>query len=252
MTAIQSASDVACAALRLSPIGMPYEGEACHCTYCAKRILRGDIATIFDPARTFTDTLQTALSAGMICGSCAAVTQSQQVLRNFQRCVITLDGVYPIGSDENRSWLWLTPPEPPFVIVINHNILAAFHFVWRTPVTWSKKLMAANVDDAILWVNHAVLMEAVDKSHRFAQLLQESLGRKAPASVWAAPSREGYGPGHGALAKTAQALARTNPEAAQIAKFLSGLEPGVLVALASIVKSKPATPVKPDPKTVSA
>lgn len=239
-----TASDLACQALRVPPIGEPHRGADAVCTCCAKPIRAGDPAASFEPAKTFTDTLKT-FPSGLICGACAAVTSSQVMLRNFQRAVITRDGVYPIGTDANRAWMWLTPPEPPFAVVINHSTMGAYHYVWRTPVSMSKELICANVDDTLYWVDRPTLLKSVKVCNELLELMRKHGLKKA--QVWRGPSREGRGSSHGLLTPAVHEVAGLEPHAKPLVEFLKNLDEGVLVALASIVKAKPVAPEKPQP-----
>ncbi|SFF33128.1 type IV CRISPR-associated protein Csf1 [Paracidovorax wautersii] len=239
-----TASDLACQALNVRPQGEPHRHGSTTCSFCGKAIHDGDPSAPFEPAKTFTDTLKT-FPSGVICGACATVTSSQVMLRNFQRVVITNNGLYPIGTDANRAWLWMTPPEPPFVVVINHSTMGAYHYVWRTPVSMSKQLICANVDDTLMWIDQPALIEAVNVC-RELEMLMKQIGMKK-AQVWKSPSREGLGGGHGLLSAAVHDLAARSPQVQPKIDFLATLDAGVLVALASIIKSKPVDPVKPEP-----
>lgn len=225
-------------------MGEPHRHGSTTCTFCGKAIHEGDLAAPFEPGRSFTDTLKT-FPSGVICGACATVTSSQPMLRNFQRVVITKEGLYPIGFDAHRAWLWLTPPEPPFAVVINHSTMGAYHYIWRTPVSMSKQLICANVDDTLVWIDRTVLIEAVN-SCRELETLMKQMGVKK-AQIWKSPNREGLGDGHGQLTASVYELAERAPQIRQKVDFLATLDAGVLIALASVIKSKPVDPVKPEP-----
>ena len=237
-----TASDLACTAIGIKPLGEPHVGHSTHCSFCAKTLHEGDLCTPFEPAKTFTDTLKT-FPSGLICGACAAVTADQKTLRNFQRVVITREGIYPIGKDSHRSWLWLTPPEPPFAVVINHSTLGAYHFVWRTPVTLSKELICANIDDTLYWIDHGRLMKAVQVCNELLQAMSEL--KLKGAAIWKSPSRQGSSNGHGQLTAAVFELVRLRPELRSRVQFLQSLDAGIWIALASIIKKTPVDPEKP-------
>jgi CRISPR type IV-associated protein Csf1 len=157
------ASELAAKALRIDPVGSKHTGPACVCGLCQRPITGGDLSAPMALPRTFMDHHKTARSA-YVCGFCQATTQ-QTTMRALQRACITADGIYNLGKDESRAWFWLTPPEPPYAVVINHSTLGAFHYFWRTPVTLDNRLVQLNVDGTV----YEVRRQRVQKALGYAQ-----------------------------------------------------------------------------------
>lgn len=250
---ITYASELATRALRLEPIGAAYTGGDTSCTMCGRPIRRGDLFAKLKMPRSFMD-YPALRGTGVLCGHCNT-TKEQAVLRKLQRCVITVDGCYPIGSDANRAWLLLEPPEPPFAVVVNQaNMTAAFHLHWRTQVTLDKNLLAVNVDNEAMYVRRPVMLEAIGWCRQLADAINEA---RPPAKriadlshPYASLSRDIFG--NDAAAGNLSFFPEVRRLGGEHAKTLVKLEalwPGELWALATLAKRKPPTPEKPAPVT---
>ncbi len=241
-------SELAAQALGLKPKGQPHTRFACHCAMCARLIAVGDLSEKKELPKTFLDFPQLRPS-DWICGFCAATTD-QTVMRALQRCVITTDGVYPINTDDARAWLWLTPPKPPFAVVINHSTMAAFHYFWRTPVTLDDRLITMNVDGVIYEVRRPMLLKALEHGAYLIEqdkMIDKKKGvLKSPFVVLSRDPSKSARSANGRIAPAALALAKSDPKCQEAVEFLSGLAPGELIALSPMLKQSPATPTQPN------
>lgn len=241
-------SELVTKALHLAPTGTPYEGDDCVCAMCQREIRAGTLTVPKKLKQTFFDFGHLAPS-DVLCGYCAVAT-NQTVMRELQRCVITRDGIYNLNTDDARAWFWLTPPEPPFVVVINHNVLGAFHYFWRTPVTLDADFIQFNVDDVLYQVRRQRVLRALEYSKLLierASVLEKKKGvMKSPFMVLIRSPSTKAASNHGVMAKDAITLASMFPDCAEAVSFLTTLTPGELIALSPMVKQKPATPVKPE------
>lgn len=241
------ASDIACSAARLSPLGTPHKGNDTFCAMCGRPIVSGTPSLPRDFPRSFSDH-ETLRPSDHVCGWCAAIAP-QQVLRGFQRAVITRDGVYNMNKDEARAWFWLTPPEPPFVVVIHGgSALATFHYVWRTPVTLDKRLVAVNFDGVVAHVKRASILTAVEQLEVLREHAAKDGQKKALNSPFRMLDRGNFGnfsSGHGKLNDVTLALADKYPACRAAADFFLSLNNSDLTALSAILKSTPVPPVMP-------
>jgi CRISPR type IV-associated protein Csf1 len=241
------ASQLACSAAGLAPEGVAHEHDDTYCSMCGRAIVQGVPSMIRDLPRSFSDH-ESLRPSQFICGWCAAIIP-QKILRAFQRAVVTPVGVYNLNKDEARAWFWLTPPEPPFAVVIhNGSALAAFHYIWRTPVTLDRRLITVNFDGVVAHVRHAVIGQAV--SH--LAVLQEHAARdghkkplNTPFKMLNRASFTSPASGHGVLNEITQSLAAKHSQCAESALFFSSLNNAELTALSAILKSNPVPPQQP-------
>ncbi len=121
------ASELVCRALGLAPAGVPVDDDCGACVQCGRPMRAGTPGSVWKAISSFTDHIR--LEAGThCCGWCDAST-AQPVMRVFQNAVVTEHGVLSLSTDAARAWLWLTPPEPPFFVVVNHNLPGTFHYL---------------------------------------------------------------------------------------------------------------------------
>lgn len=242
------ASELAASAMQLKPAGQPHKAGACVCAMCQRPIKDGDISSPKELPRSFMDLGHLARS-DWLCGFCAATTR-QDVMRSLQRSVICHDGIYNLNKDESRAWFWLTPPKPPYVVVINHNTTGAFHYFWRTPVTMDNNLVQMNVDGAIYHVRRPLFLQALEASRRVLDAYNVHAGRKkelkSPFTVLLRQPTGKAGSGHGRLNRELAAFIGQQPILQADARLLDTLGPGELIALSPILKSKPLPPIQPE------
>lgn len=241
-------SELATKALSLAPAGQAHESADCLCAMCSRTIRKGDLSVSKSLPKTFLDFPQLRPS-DWICGFCAATTD-QTVMRALQRCVITSEGIYPINTDDARAWLWLTPPKPPFAVVINHSTMAAFHYFWRTPVTLDDRLIQMNVDGVIYEVRRPNVLKAIEHGAYLIEQdrkLEKKKGvLKSPFIVLSRDPSKSARSSNGRISPVALTLAKTDPKSQEAVDFLASLTPGELIALSPMLKQTPATAIQPN------
>ncbi len=247
---MQYTSELAAKAMGLSPKGTPHAGEPCVCAMCQRAICPGDLSELKNLTRTFMD-FQHLARSDYLCGFCAA-TIGQTVMRELQRSVITGEGIYNLNTDDARAWFWLTPPAPPYAVVINHNTMGAFHYFWRTPVTLDNRVVYINVDGTVYQVQRERILKALEHSKTLLAIISSLPAkgkRKAMNSPFGVLSRD---PGtkaranHGRLVKEVADLAKTHPQCIEAIRYLDTLGTGELIALSPMLKQKPAIPTQPE------
>lgn len=242
------ASELAAKALGLAPEGAAHDGPDCICAMCQRPIHPGDISVQKELPRTFVDFGHLAPS-DFLCGFCS-VTTHQDVMRDLQRCVITSQGIYNLNTDAARAWFWMTPPEPPFAVVINHSTMAAFHYFWRTPVTLDRAFVQMNVDGVLYQIRRDRVLKALDYAKvildRAPVLEKRKSIMKSPFVVLSRdPTKKARG-NNGHVAKDAILLAQTYPDCKEAVAFLQTMTPGELVALSPFLKQTPSDPIQPE------
>ena len=242
------ASEIATLALDIAPRGTAHSGADCHCCMCQRPIRAGDLSNQYTMPKTFMDFHEVSPS-NQICGFCMAIVD-QNVLRNLQRAVVTPDGVYSLNKDSHRAWFWATPPKPPYVVVINHSTLGAFHYVWRTPVTLDNRLVWFNLDGRVMQARRGDLSLALSHAKKITDLLNAGRKKSPINTPFLEVVRAGLSKGssylkHGAFREDALALGRENPSIAESLAFLRDLPPGDLMMLSPFLKDSPSEPEEP-------
>ena len=252
LSSILYTSELAAQALRLAPEGQPYTGEPTVCAMCSRPILPGDLAQALKPSKSFTDWLNLTPSRHQ-CGWCAVTTQ-QSNMRPLQRAVITRDGVYPIGKDDHRAWFLLTPPEPPYAVVVSTGApTSAFHLHWRTPITLSNDYVVVKLHDTVSTIRRPVLMAALKQCEELAALDLAAAPPKRHSKVIPTPRRHAFvaldrnleSPNHGKVRDSAITAARAAGRD-DLINAMANLSPGELWALATLAKANAPTPTQPD------
>lgn len=239
-------SELACQAAGLAPKGTPHAGAPTCCAMCGRPIITGTPSLPLELSRTFTNHAWLQPSSHL-CGWCEVVSE-QNVLRAFQRAVVTPKGCFSIGTDAARSWLWLTPPEPPYVVVINSSTTGAFHYLWMTPVTLDSRLLKVNFDGAVASVHPTAIRQAIHFAGVLQQRALDDGHKKIPRSPFIRLARDAYKElpaGHGQVAPLFISLAKRHADCREAVEYLLQLSSGDLVALASILKAKPVEPEMP-------
>lgn len=242
------ASEIACSAAGLAPEGLHHIGADTHCCMCGRSITKDTPSLRRNLPKSFSDH-ETLRPTDHICGWCAAIIP-QQVLRSFQRAVITADGVYNLNKDEARAWLWLTPPKPPFVVVIHGgSALATFHYIWRTPVTMDTRLIAVNFDGVVAHVKRNSIEQALNHLSVLREHAAKDGQKKSFNTPYKVLDRGNFGSassGHGQLSKLTMELATKFEACRAAADFFTSLSNADLTALSAILKAKPVEPVMPE------
>lgn len=250
---IHYSSEIATQALRLDPVGREHKGQPTICAMCSRPIDIGDLSSPLELGNGFTDHLA-LLESKFICGHCAAL-RPQDAMRHLQRAVVTPEGSYSILKDNNRAWFLLTPPKPPFFVVLNTsgNMLATMHLHWRAPVSVDINLIQVMTQAGVMTIRRPVMLRALewcDQVTEAIKALPPEPGKKAvkitaphPFKVlkrdfWSGESNNGV------LRDEAFLL---GSEHAAAVEGLRTLRLGELWALSSIKKTKAEVPEMPEP-----
>lgn len=224
------------------------------CTFCGVPLPIGEYVVAKPYGDSFMDDLSLAARTNLACAACYTIAGKgcKDILTALLTVVVTADGVYPIRKDCHRTWFLLTPPEPPFVAMI--GLTKSQHLAWRTPVTLDKRLITVRLGEELVTIRHPYLLQAVAVCHRAAARLNaHETTRKKAGKTWSHPfaflDREAKVPDHGLFHDKARALAGLDSELAADLDFLAGCTKGELWALATLVKSTPEAPERPDLET---
>jgi CRISPR type IV-associated protein Csf1 len=106
-----------------------------------------------------------------ICAACNTVL-GKQYMGKLSRCVASLEGLWSIASNDDRSWWLLNPPQPPFVMVVNTSAQQQ-HLYWRTPVASSRDAFPVRVGTHLGFIRRKVLARALELSPTMLRLMEE-------------------------------------------------------------------------------
>ena len=237
-------SDLALMAFRAEPLGEriwdePVPGQ---CSHCGKPIARGERYDTVSCGAFFSDTRDLAAYSGVACGGCLFVRQ-KAVMTACSFVVITPQGLYPIAKDVHKAWLFLEPPEPPFLAV--HSSATMQHLVWRTPVSLSREQFHLRRGPALMSLRPRCIRESIQIAGEIAER-RRCAGAKSTVTDWlfASFDRAIREDGHGRLSPQVLAAA-TSAER----RRLFGLSPGEIWALGHLLTSTRPLPGEP-PLTV--
>ena len=234
--------------------------ENTSCTYCGRPIAIGDLCEPLKIGRgAFMDDAWFATRSNVACLNCIAMTSSQVAKKlGSANCIVySAEGALPIAKDASRTWFLLTPPKPPFVVTASGTINFQ-HVVWKAPVTYSTDLIYVAWPSRIMTIRHKVLLQATKVCRSISEdvLLAKEAAQaaekrlKKPIKDMSHPfiylDRELRNLNHAQIRPDVRALAVSNPSIARGIAFLNGLSLGETWALATLVKSKPEQPVKPE------
>lgn len=237
------ASEIAAQAMRLAPEGLPHKAEEMPCAMCGRPIHEGDLSVRYRPGKGFTNQLSMTPS-DHICGWCNATIRKESIMQ-LQQAVITPRGIYSLGKDVHRAWFLLTPPQPPYVVVISlKSAMAATHLHWRTPVTLSNELVVLRIGDDLTRIRRRVLMRALEAAPELLSEMDKISPPPAkcgkgetlrPKHPFESLSRTLDGASHGRLRQAAWQVGQARPE---LLEPFMDLTSGELWALSTLAKSK--------------
>jgi hypothetical protein len=138
-----SASRIACTALGLEPVGVPWTGEDTHCALDGSPIRMGDRVMPLAFGNGFTDDASVIRTSALISGYTAALLSKATMLKTQKVVVSERDGAFPIASLPARAWFLRYPPATPFVAVLSDSMLQ--HLIWRTRVTLDPDLISLRI-----------------------------------------------------------------------------------------------------------
>lgn len=250
-------SEIVCQAAGIEPSGHPSKRSG-FCSYCARPIAEGDVALEQPLAgqRSFTNGADLAASGNKLaCGWCAAIIP--KYITPLAGTIACKDGVFSVLKDTARAWLFLTPPEPPYVVTIASQ--QRQHLTWRTPPTLTNDLQIIRYGNELLQIRREFLLKAVDACKVAGKLYGEEKakaaeekrgGKKVKAKIYSHPfvslDREMTDLRHGQFFADVWVYAAKNEELKQSLLLLQQCTPGELWALATLAKKETPEPVKPE------
>jgi CRISPR type IV-associated protein Csf1 len=238
------ASDIALQALRRQPVGEPWAGpNAMTCSHCGKPIQSGEPHVAVRVGELFSDTRDLASDSGIVCGGCA-VLRAKKSMNGLSFMVLTPEGLFPIAQSIHKAWLFLTPPEPPFVAV--HSSATMQHLVWRTPVTLSKERIYLRRGSDLFTLRPATLRATIELAHSIQQRRLAAGEKNAFSSPFLRLDvSKILHIDHGRLNPKVVTV-MTAPERQHFYQFT----PGELWALGFLLAKKTPTPTRPEPITL--
>lgn len=244
---IPYSTEIAARGFSVAPQGVRWN-ESTRCACCGRSIHPGDMASHADFGPSFMDDTSLAARSGVLCGWCAPFMR-KDLLRATQKIVATRDGVYSIAKDDERAWLLLTPPDPPWVAVVSDS--QQQHLIWRTPATLDNAVMTIRLGHRLLRIRRHILPEALARAQAAMEIFAEADKKKNASSTARHPfvflDREMKDPRHGAIRGDIEKRAATSADLAGHLDWLKRLTPGETWALASLAKSKTPTPMRSEP-----
>ncbi|WP_455233416.1 type IV CRISPR-associated protein Csf1 [Geopseudomonas aromaticivorans] len=230
-------SELIAQALKLTPdAGLPtWQDAATHCSHCACPINPGDLFSPVALGAFFSDSRDLAAPNGIVCWRCVHL-RKKTLLNGLSFTVITRDAVYPIAQNIHKAWLFLTPPEGPFVAL--HSSSTMQHLAWRTPVTLDNRRISIRFGPNLF----VVRPDRMRKAMGIALQVTERAGGK-----WLSPlllDRKAAAGYHGLINPKAEALLEAGER-----DFLVNLAAGERWALSATMNAKQPLPERPDPIT---
>lgn len=228
--------DVVAKALKLTPDpDLPvWQGSPSTCSHCGRPITEGLHYSKVSLGQFFSDTRDLASASGLACWQCVHL-RKKTLLNGLSYTVVTEREVYPIAQNIHKAWLFLTPPDGPFLAL--HSSSTMQHLAWRTPVTLDNRLISIRFGGNLFTVRTPVIRKALEIAHRIND----------PAKPWVNPlmlDRKATAGFHGLIhPKAAPLLAEDEIE------FLMNITAGERWALSAVMNSKRPEPVIPDPMT---
>lgn len=245
--------------LVLQAIGVdPPKGKAAKadtfCCCCGKKILAGEDCLPFGASDGFMGQPYFAVDSGVYCPYCAGAFDTRTIRKMGARnsIVYTTAGAFPISKDEHRQHFLMTPPQPPFIVTASATSNYQ-HVVWKTPVTLSLDMIYVGWPNRTMTIRHPVLMQAVHVAQSIGKAMAEARktaskkkGDKLIPHPYRCLDRNLTDLGHGRIRPDALSLARENDDVRNGLDFLSKLSLGETWALATLAKTKPDPPVRPE------
>jgi len=230
-------SDLVAEALKLKPdAGLPaWQQGPTHCSHCARPIEAGDLYSTYKAGEFFGDTRDLAAYSGIVCWRCVHL-RKKPFMDSLLFRLVTRTEIYPIATNVAKAWLFMTPPEGPFVIT-HSSTGQTQHLAWRTPVTLDNRLLTLRYGPTLYTIRPEAIRRVADMARRMND------GQTA----WINPilfDRKGADPAHGLVNPKALPLLLEGER-----EFLMGLSPGERWGLASVVHSKMPVPEMPEPIT---
>jgi CRISPR type IV-associated protein Csf1 len=137
----------------------------------------GRLGEVLDVGSTFMDgrVLCRKGDVPIVCGYCLPFFAKDLMIK-LQKVIISPTGAYSISKAENRAWLLLNPPTPPFVVLFSDAQLQ--HLIWRASVTLDPNYWRVQMGPRSHLVNRRRVLEAVGACRRIAAAHLEQKGKQ--------------------------------------------------------------------------
>lgn len=237
--------------------------ENSFCACCGRPVNKDEKYHALNVSDAFMDDAFFAIKSNIQCNYCSAFMSSSVSgkVGNMNCYVFTEEGAYPISTDDNRTWFLLTPPEPPFTVMVS-NTKNFMHILWKTPVTLSHEMMFIGWPHKIMTIRHKTLLKAVEVCKEISNLYMEtkttgvSDSKKKLINPITHPyislNRKLDELKHGLFRPDIIDMAAKNKDIAGGIKFLQKLTEGETWALSTLSKANLNIPLKPDKFTLPA
>ena len=250
-------SKLAMSALGLVPsqTGLTPAQEDTFCTRCGQPVTKGDPVKEFPyhNDRSFMDAHDLGYRADyrVSCQWCVLAC-TKKVMSKCSGTLFTAEGAYPLKTDDNRAWFFLTPPKPPYLVTVA-NTRNTQHLVWRTPVTLDNEMISVRFGPNLYTIRHSQLMRQIDLCREAADIITDyQRAKEGGGKVKAIPhpfvclDRNCSDPAHGMLWPNIYEITAKNEKLRSIVQELQRATLGELWALATLVKTNRPNPAKPE------
>lgn len=208
------ASDLIMKALDFTPVtATRWNGDATVCGHCGKPVFHGDSYSQAGSSEFFSDTRHLSDLSGIVCAACSYL-KTQAFTFTVMNKVITEDAVYPITKDVYKRWLFLTPPEQPFIANVSSAKMQ--HLAFRTPVSLSPKRFYLRYGRHLFTIRPDTLREAIGINQEL-----QARSDKEHERLYIVNDREMNDANHGRISYQARKIL---PE--QSVRFIENLSPG--------------------------
>ena len=231
--------------------------EDTFCTRCGQPVVKDDPVKEFPyhNDRSFMDAHDLGYRADyrVSCQWCVLAC-TKKVMSKCSGTLFTEEGAYPLKTDDNRAWFFLTPPKPPYLVTIA-NTRNTQHLVWRTPMTLDNEMISVRFGPNLYTIRHSVLIRQIDLCLEAADIItayyRDNPGRaktkiKAIPHPFVSLDRNCSDSAHGMLRPIVGDIKKKNKRMLSIIQELQRANQGELWALATLVKTNRPEPIKPE------
>lgn len=129
------------------------------CSHCGTTISQGTHYLPVSVGVFFGDTRDLAAPSKIVCAPCAWL-RTKSALHAMMNAVVVKDTIYKLRTRDHWAWLFLTPPEPPFVVMSSKAKLA--HLAWRAVPTLDERLIYVRRDNFLFTIRPSQVRKMID------------------------------------------------------------------------------------------
>lgn len=228
--------------INLRPItrGAPLweSAQAGACSHCGASIEQGKAYLPVKTGQFFGDTRDLALPSGIVCPACAWL-RTKPVLHAMMNAVVVKGALYKLRGKANWTWLLLSPPKAPFVVMSSKAKLA--HLAWRAVPTLDEQLIFVRRDNFLFSIAPERLHEMIHLEDRL-----RARSKNDRAMIFRFMDRSLTHPGIPELSRDALAHLSTEEQ-----HFVASLSPGEYWACTMLLGNYREKPTPPEPFDLS-